>query len=107
MTRLFRFSSGVVFAVMLSHYSLMAQAQPPQDAGQVQSPSPSSAVPLPIPAVGQVVPVIPALQPPSSPELNKAYLEARQKEYHYVAALMDVNLAAFQAQRLAGDVVLF
>jgi hypothetical protein len=43
---------------------------------------------------------------PAPAELQQAYLETRKKEYQYLTALMDVNLAAFQAQRVAGNVVL-
>jgi hypothetical protein len=42
----------------------------------------------------------------ASPELEKAYVETRKKEYEYLAAIMDVNIGAFRAQRFASAVIL-
>jgi hypothetical protein len=35
---------------------------------------------------------------PVDPELRKAYIEAKKKEYQYLAKIMDVNIQAFDAQ---------
>jgi hypothetical protein len=43
---------------------------------------------------------------PASAELQQAYFEAKKKEYQYVTALMDANIAAFDAQRVASHVIL-
>jgi hypothetical protein len=43
---------------------------------------------------------------PASAELQHAYTEARKKEYQYRTALMDVNIAALEVQRVASNVVL-
>ena len=42
----------------------------------------------------------------TDPELAKAYTETRKKEYEYLAAMMDLNIGVFQAQRIASLVVL-
>lgn len=41
------------------------------------------------------------------PSLQKAYLDAKKKEYEYLTAIMDINIGAFRAQRIASAVVLF
>ena len=43
---------------------------------------------------------------PQNAELDKAYTEAKKKEYEYLAAIMQSNLRAFEAQRLASLVIL-
>jgi TRAP-type C4-dicarboxylate transport system permease small subunit len=47
-----------------------------------------------------------ASAPPVDPDLEKAYIQSKKKEYEYVTALMDVNIRAFNAQQVASDVVL-
>jgi len=43
---------------------------------------------------------------PQNAELDKAYTEAKKKEYEYLAAIMQFNLRAFEAQRFASLVIL-
>jgi hypothetical protein len=42
----------------------------------------------------------------TDPVLERAYTETRKKEYEYLTAMMDLNIGAFQAQRIASLVVL-
>lgn len=42
----------------------------------------------------------------ADPVLEKAYTETKKKEYEYLAAMMDLNIAVFQAQRYASLVIL-
>jgi hypothetical protein len=39
-------------------------------------------------------------------ELQAAYIQAKKKEYQYMIAAMDLNIAAYQTARIASDVIL-
>jgi hypothetical protein len=43
---------------------------------------------------------------PQNAELEKAYIDAKKRQYEYLTAIMDINLRAFEAQRLASFVIL-
>jgi hypothetical protein len=41
------------------------------------------------------------------PELRSAYVEAKKKEYQYIAKVMELNIEAFNAQRWSSYAILF
>lgn len=47
-----------------------------------------------------------ARRDPANAELEKAYVGAKKKEYEYLIAEMDLNIAAYQTARIASNVIL-
>ena len=44
---------------------------------------------------------------PADAELQSAFVEAKKKEYQYIAKMMDLNIEAFNAQRWSSYAILF